>query len=230
MAKIKPGELWEKCTDLLFDRSDRWGPLNEAMRASVVVAVEGHTLIVGMSGEDQHLRGHLETAQNRHQVLTCLKELTGRELDYQMIHGTTAEDWEMQRQARDTQVERPASSAQAEPAGGQALEVEEPPAEAPGDGPWASMMERLHYAYRSVQGRTQPTVRARLLMDALPMLAEAESKAAQQGEPEERIQRSLTRAIERVATLVDLSATQVALELLRHQSAAPPKKTGRKKK
>ena len=50
MAKVKPGELWQKCSELLFERSDRWGPLNEAMRAAVVVAVDGHKLVVGLAG------------------------------------------------------------------------------------------------------------------------------------------------------------------------------------
>ena len=47
MAKVKPGELWKRCTDLALERSDRFGPLHEAMRAATVVAVDGDLLILG---------------------------------------------------------------------------------------------------------------------------------------------------------------------------------------
>jgi len=228
MAKVKPAELWQKCMDLLFERSDRWGPLNEAMRAAVVVAVEGQTLILGLAGEHQYLRGHLETATNRHQVLTSLKELTGRDLDYELIQGTTIEEWEAHKQARDSRGQKPFRPEAAPPVQGAPKSVEAKQ-EAAAEGPWAPIMERLHYAYQEIRSRTEPAARAQFLLDILPALAEAESKAARQDEPEERIQRSLTKAVERIANLVDLPPTQVALELLRYQAAAPPAKTPRKK-
>jgi hypothetical protein len=226
MAKVKPSELWKRCSDLVFERSDRFGPLHEAMRAAVILTVEGDKLVVGLSGENQYLRGHLETPANRHQVCACLKELTGRDLDYQIIEGTAREDWDHYKEARERLAQRAGGAR--EPVSAQAIEIETTEPAAQPAGPWQEVMERLHYAYQQVQARTHPMVRAQFLLDALPIPAAAEAKAAREGESEERIHRSLSRALERIAMLVDVSPTQVALELLRYRAAEPQRKTARK--
>lgn len=235
MSDLDITKLWHRVTDLVFERSDRFGPLIQCMRAAVPIALEGDTLIVGLSGAHQYLSGHLETPANRRKVLDALQQIAGKPLEFRLIEGTTQEDWnnvqEAERIAR-AKAERAASGAAPTPV---AAPTAQPAAPAPGErGPWQELYQRVHFAWQATPLRGLPVPKAEFLQQVLPWLVEAEAQAAAQGESEDLIQRAVGRALERIGTMVDLPPTAVALEFLRmRQSAqqpAPPKPAAKKRK
>jgi len=224
--------LWRRATDVVFERSDRFGPLNQSMRAALPIALEGNTLIVGLSGAHQYLAGHLQTPANRHRVTEVLRELSGKPLELRLIEGTTLEDWEAVRKGEESQ--------RAKAHGGAPAAARTAPARAPGPvpesaGPWEEWNQRVHFAWQSWPHHTLPIPRAQFVRHVLPWLVEAEARAAAKGDQEDAIQRGLTRALERLAGMLDIPIGALALEFLRlpKQTAAPshaarPEKKGRK--
>jgi curved DNA-binding protein CbpA len=85
--------LWREATDLLFERSDSFSSLLQTMRLAVPIALEGNMLIVGVAGKDQYLAGHLSIPGNRYRVIEALREVSGQDIDYRVIEGTTQQDW-----------------------------------------------------------------------------------------------------------------------------------------
>jgi hypothetical protein len=219
----KLNQFWSKVTQVVLDRSDRFGPLIQSLRAAVPIVWDGDTLILGISGAQAYLSGHLETGINRHRVREVMKELTRRDVDYHLVEGTTLEDWEVVKKKEEIQRQRDE--------GHGATQVVQPPvSSAPGEdalpaGPWANFQQNLHFAWQRLGARrTMPVARAQFLQEAVKMVLEAEAEAAAAGESEENMERLVTRAIERIAGMVDIPATAVALELIRSRRKMPEHK------
>jgi len=214
-------KLWHRVTELVFERSDRFGPLIQCMRAAVPIVMEGDTLIVGLSGAHQYLSGHLETPANRRKVLDALQQIAGKPIEYRLIEGTAEEDWKNVKEGGRISLEKAQRAAGVIAA---PTSTAAPATAAPASaerGPWQEFYQRLHFAWQAMPLRTLPVPRAQFLQQVLPLLGEAEAEAASQGDSEEAIQRALGRAVERIATIVDLPATAIALELLRVSGVRP---------
>jgi len=242
IPNLPPDALWREVTQVALQKSDRFGPLQQAMRAAVVVAREGNTIVLGLAGQHQYLAGHMQTAGNRHFVCEVLAEVSGEELEFRLIEGTTAEDWEVvkkseaialqkatrERPAAPPVMERPAprraapsSEPEAQPAP-PAQEPEPAPAPARGSTTWDELKGRLESAWGRVAGpRQSPTARANFIAEAIPLLYEAEQQALDHDEPDQGVTRQLNRAIERVALAAEVPPAVVALELLRYRRERP---------
>jgi hypothetical protein len=80
-----------------------------------------------------------------------------------------------------------------------------------------ALREELARRHAEVEGRQFPQVKARFLMSVLPLLAE--TSAAVKADPnvnEDTFNRELARTLDRLGGWVDMSASQVALELERY--------------
>jgi hypothetical protein len=134
----------------------------------------------------------------------------GREFEFRYIQGDSPEDWERQKQA-DAKL-----AARTRPAAPDAAPAA---AEARPEGAWEALIARLHRAYDELPRRTLPQSRAALLLQAIAWINETEQKALLGGLPEDAQARGLARAIERLATLVDLPPTIVAVEVAKQKAA-----------
>jgi hypothetical protein len=219
----KLNQFWSKVTQVVLDRSDRFGPLIQSLRAAVPIVWDGDTLILGISGAHAYLSGHLETGINRHRVREVMKELARRDVDYRLIEGTALEDWDVVKKKEEIQRQRDE--------GHGATQVVQPPVSSvPGEdafpaGAWANFQQNLHFGWQRLGARrTMPVARAQFLQEAIKMVLEAEAEAAAAGESEENMERLVTRAIERIAGMVDIPATGAALELIRSRGEMPERK------
>ena len=62
LRHLTPEKVWREATDVVLLRSDRYGPLNQAMKAAVPLLIDEDSVILAMRVHDRHLSGHLETA------------------------------------------------------------------------------------------------------------------------------------------------------------------------
>jgi curved DNA-binding protein CbpA len=200
-----PEKIWREATDVVLLRSDRFGPLNQAMQAAIAITLDENLLILSMPGAERHLSGHMETAANRNAILNALELTAGRRLDFRLIEGSSVEDWEAlkkgEQRARETATRgrREAPAAAARPAG---------------EGPWDELIQRLHRQYQQVPKRQYPQAKARYLREALGWIAATDMEVRYQGEvDEEAHERSIARAIERLAAILELPPVFVALQL-----------------
>ncbi len=202
-----PQKIWREATDVVLIRSDRFGPLNQAMQAAVPITVDEDLLVISVPGSERHLAGHMETASNRNSILNALELVAGRRLEFRIIDGGTVEEWnalkEAESRARVTAARpREAPAAQARPAA------------RAGEGPWDEVIQRIHRQYQQLPRRQYPQSKARYLRDALGWIARAEEELRYEGDvDEETHERALARAVERLAAVLELPPVLVALQL-----------------
>jgi curved DNA-binding protein CbpA len=201
-----PEKIWRETTDVVLLRSDRFGPLNQAMQAAIPITLDEDLLILSMPGAERHLSGHMETAANRNAILNALELTSGRRLDFRLIDGSSVEDWEAlkkgERRARET-----ATRGRRETAGTAARP-------AAGEGPWDELVQRIHRQYQQIPKRQYPQAKARYLREALGWVVATDEEVRYQGEVDEDAhERSIARAIERLAAILELPPVFVALQL-----------------
>ncbi len=203
-----PEKIWRETTEVVLLRSDRFGPLNQAMQAAIPITLDKDILVLSMPGAERHLAGHMETAANRNAIINALEFTSGQRLDFRIIDGSSVEEWEKlkkgEQQARDT-------AARAKRGG--AVTVPRPGA-AGGEGPWDELIQRVHRQYQQVPKRQYPQAKARYLREALTWVAATDAELRYQDDVDEDAhERALARAIERIAAVLELPALLVALQL-----------------
>lgn len=199
-------KIWRETADVVLLRSDRFGPLHQAMQAALPVTLDGNLLVITMPGSERHLAGHMETAANRNSILNALELVSGDRLDFRIIDGATAEEWEGLK--RGEQTARAGRISRAAGATGGA-----PPTSA-GEGPWDELIQRIHRQYQQLPKRQYPQSKARYLREALTWIAAIDDdQRFQEGADEENNERALARALERLASILDLPPVTVALQL-----------------
>jgi hypothetical protein len=204
--------VWAEVNRLL-----REGAVNRALWDAAEVAkplaVEGNTLILGITAANFRHASYLQTDINRAKLRKLLEQCCGLNLDLRVIQGSTAEDWERTR-VREHEAEEKAVSGIRRAASFKGAEAI-----------WEAANHEINLVFTGVRARAYGTTRARLLIKALPLVYQAEQAArAEEPQADEAHQRQLNRMIERLATNVDLPPTAVALEYMRY--AAGQKRAG----
>jgi curved DNA-binding protein CbpA len=206
-----PEKIWHETTEVVLLRSDRFGPLNQAMQATIPITRDEDILVVTMPGSERHLSGHMETAANRNSIVNALELVSGSRLDFRIIDGSSVEEWE-----RLKDVEKKArESARAQNTGNrEAASAPSRPSVRVGEGPWDEVIQRIHRQYQQVPKRQFPQAKARYLREALSWVAATdEDLRYQDGFDEDAHERALARALERLASVLDLPPLFVALQL-----------------
>jgi hypothetical protein len=211
-----PEKIWREATDVVLVRSDRFGPLNQAMQAAVPIVLDEDVLVVTMPGAERHLAGHLETAANRNAILNALEEVAGSRVTFKMIDGSTVQDWELikaaQKRARGASAttEQETTAAPAARAGVKA-----------GEGPWDKLLQEIHRQFQQLAKRQYPQSRSRYLREALTLVLRTDEELRLSDSiDEEAHERSLARALERLASMVEVPPVLLAMEFDRMKRAA----------
>ena len=200
-----PQKIWREATEVVLIRSDRFGPLNQAMQAGVAITLDEDLLVLTMPGSERHLAGHMETASNQNAIRNALELVAGERLDFRIIDGATAEDWQKLKQAEA----RARQGAARGPEGASAA-----PKARPGEGPWDEMIQRIHRQYQQLPKRQYPQSRARYLREVLGWIARLDEDLRYQADVDEDAhERALARSLERLAAVLDLPPVFVALQL-----------------
>lgn len=201
--------LWKKVNVQLKkqgDATDR--TLWEAAEAAQALAVDEGVLVVGLKPGDMRLAGYLTTPARRKQILAVVEALTGQKLDLQVIEGQTADDWEKYKARHQSQIDHTMDQAQFRSEHKGALGV------------WETLSAELHRLFSETQQRRFPEQLARLLIRALPILADAEEKAREAEPDAEQVHFThLNRSFDKLSTYTDIPAPIVALEYMRYRSS-----------
>src|SRR5574340_217801 len=201
-----PQKVWREATDVVLIRSDRFGPLNQAMQAAVPVVIDEELLVLTFPGAERHLAGHLETAANRNSIFNALELVSGQRLSFRVIDGATAEDWQTLKAAESkTKATAAAAAEKTGPA---------PAGREGGEGPWDELVQRMHRQYQQLPKRQYPQSKARFLREAVGWIARTDDELRYEaGDNADAQERHLARAIERLASILELPSVLVAMEL-----------------
>jgi len=209
LRHLTPERIWREASDVVLIRSDRFGPLNQAMQAAVPLVLDASTLVITMPGSERHLAGHLETASNRNSIVNALELVSGQRLTFHIIDGSTVEDWEVLKAAERRRLSAAAPSTH--PAAGPSSK---PPA--PGAGPWDDVIQQMHRQFQQLTRRQHPQAKARFCREALIQIIHADEQLRDAGpDDEEMYERLLARVLERLATILEMPHVVVALEFER---------------
>jgi hypothetical protein len=193
--------LWANCVERLKDRINNrsfW----EALESCRPITVENDFLIIGLEAENYNRASHLQQVSNLHIINETVQELFNRPLQVRFIEGSTLQDWENAKE-RDARVE-----AMKQTTVTRQLKQD---AELTG---WDGLYEYIARLYMQTPLRALPQGKARYANDALYTLAEAMDTLYPE-HPEEVVDRSLARILERIANTADIPTTVLAFELER---------------
>jgi curved DNA-binding protein CbpA len=198
-------KVWREVTETVILRSDRIGPFQKALQDALPLALEEEVFVVGFSPENQRESSYLDVAANRYALLDALALVTGKKPDFRYIQGQSPEDWELIK-AREERVTARA----------RASETPVASEESRLNMVWDELIARLHRSFSELPRRQQPQIRASFFAKALTWINETATRSYALGVTEEAAHKGLARAIERLANMVELPPTYVAIELARH--------------
>jgi hypothetical protein len=196
---LPAAQLWTRTANavkLRVNHRSFW----EAVEKAVGVTVDGETFVAGLDAYDMNHASHMQTTEHKRAIEEVLREIAGTPLKFRLIEGTSIEDWEITKQSdmrvaamRETTYKREDRD-----------RVE--------NSSWEALLEYVNRTYQSTPRRQLPQVRARYLTDMLYVLCDA-MDTLYPDDPDENTERLLGRVIERVANVVEVPPTMVALEL-----------------
>jgi hypothetical protein len=203
MSEEALNEFWQRAMSTVKGRiiqPTMWRAL-EQMKP---LTIEDNTLVLGLASGLGYHASHLTSSDRRNAMDNVLSDMMGKRMTFRIIEGDTLEDWEA------TKVRDNASRAS------DALRREAKDRDRVLEDSWESVSDEIYRVYSRIPLKQFPQNRAAFLRAALPILNDARRKLLSGENAQMEIShRAYARTIEKVATLSDLPATWIALELLR---------------
>lgn len=197
--------VWREVRKRVFIKLPFSPGVAEAMEQIVPITLEGDLFISGMTSEKFPLSGLLNATHVRNTIENILRTAARRPIRFEVIEGTTMEAW-IEIKARRSKA-RDAMVAMAE----QKMEVHH------FEDVIIQVVSELRSRIMGTPDRILPQVRARLVFSILPSLADAEDMLFCDKESHDA-RRTMARALERVATFLDVPAFSLALEVERYRA------------
>ncbi|MHB9133463.1 MAG: J domain-containing protein [Armatimonadota bacterium] len=212
-------KLWKSVSDTFFERSERYTPAIDAVRACIPLTVtDDHQLIIALPPEHSNLMAYLTPTVTYNQVKRILAELSGRPLEYRVIIGNSIKDWEFVQEGEELARQKRATQSQS---GGEAGPVHPAHLSTIGtqhdESAWDSLLEYIVHQWSEVENRTYPQSRAIFIVEHLPVVVDMDVKTHEAGVPDEIIQRHLARIFAKIGNLSGVDAAVIVLEYLRYR-------------
>jgi hypothetical protein len=197
--------MWAEVVERVKDRTIS-PSLWRALERATGVTIEDNWLVVGFASADIPQRGHLASGEHRNTIDKVIIEVARRPLTLRLIEGTTLADWE------NAKKREAVANANREAAQRKKLE------EVSAGRSWEVVLEQVSRQYARIPMRQLPQVRAKYVTDAVKIMSDFVDNMFPDGaKMDELAERSLARLIEKVATLVEVPATEVAIFYLRYR-------------
>lgn len=204
-ARPEVVSVWEKVKSQTFDHIPFRANVMDAFHAAVPIAIDGDIFVVGFSAAQFHMSGLLRTPDTKNAAESVLRDMAKREIQLEVIEGTTVEEWRSIKERRTISRESQMRDAR--------VRLDNRSTK----GSFDSLREELARRHSEVEGRQFPQAKARFLRDVLPLLAETSANfKADPKVNEDTFNRELARTYDRLGSWVDMSASHVALELDRY--------------
>lgn len=178
----------------------------DALKIAVPIAFDDNIFVVGFASRDYPMAAALSGATVKNTIEGILRQAAGHNIILEVIEGTTMADWEEIHERRVRA--QSAMIAMAERKVG----------EHHFDDVLNQIVGEIRHRVSQVQSRSLPQVRAELVLDIAPSLADAEEMLFGDQASHEA-QRAMARVIDRIATFLDVPPLTLALEIERHRRA-----------
>ena len=211
-AAVDLGWVWREVRKRVFIKLPFSLGIADALEAVTPITLEGDHFVVGLSAAQYPMASQLSAQTVKNTIENILRQAAGRPIHFEVIEGTSVEDWQslVERRQKAQEAVIAMASARAE--------------EHHFEDVLNQIVGEIRHRVSQVQERMLPQVRAGLMLDMVPSLADAEEMLFQDSETRES-RRAMSRAIDRIATFLEVPPLTLALEIERHRRAnKTPKK------
>lgn len=178
----------------------------ETLEAVVPIILDGDHFVVGLTTQQYPMANSLNASAVKNTIENILRQAAGRPIQFEVIEGTTIEDWQQVVERRHKAQEAVIAMA--------TKRVEEHHFE----DVLNQVVGEIRHRVSQVHERMLPQVRAGLMLDMVPSLADAEEMLFHDSETREA-RRAMSRAIDRIATFLEVPPLTLALEIERYRRA-----------
>ena len=182
----------------------------DAMEAAVPISLEEAAFVVGLSSKNFPLSSHLLSDHVKKTIENILRAAAGRIIVLEVVEGTAMEDWHRVRDRRAKAQEAVLAAARHH---SQTHHL---------DDMLNQIVGEIRQRITRVKDRNLPQVRAQMLLDIAPTLADAEEMLFPDPDAHDA-RRTMSRALDRVAGFLDVQPIVLAIEVerCRRQPRAP---------
>ncbi len=204
------GWVWREVRKRVFLKLPFSIGVADAMEAAVPISLEEAAFVVGLTSKNFPLSSHLLSDHVKKTIENILRAAAGRIIVLEVVDGTTLEDWHMVRDRRAKAQEAVLAVARQH---SQSHHL---------DDMLNQIVGEIRQRVTCVKDRALPQVRAQMLLDIAPTLADAAEMLFPDPDAHEA-RRAMSRALDRVAGFLDVQPIMLAIEVerCRRQPKAP---------
>ena len=201
--------VWREARKRVFIKLPFSLGVAEALQAVVPIVLDGDTFVGGLSSRDYPLSSHLQAENVRNTIEGILRQAARHSIRFEVIEGTTIEEWNEQKQRRSRAQEAIIAM------------VEQKDQEHQYEAVLNQIISEIRRRITASRDRGLPQVRAQQLLDIVPSLADATEMLFADPDAHEA-RRTMARAIDRIAGFIDVPAVVLSLEIERYRREQNP--------
>jgi hypothetical protein len=167
-----------------------------ALNASIPIAIEDGTFVLGLASKDSDLSGHLKMHQTKRLIESEMSRRAGTALTARIIDGVGLPDWERVKK-RDLEAARLKEQSESRVRAEIAAKTN-----------WDGIYEQLSRRYAAIPNKSLPQNRAKFFRESIDVVAEA---VREQPERDDVNERNFARCLERIAQYSEVPSTLVAV-------------------
>ncbi len=207
-ASLDLAWVWREVRKRVFTKLPFSLSVAETLEAVIPIALEDNHFVVGLDLAHSPMASNLSGGAIKNTIENILSQAAGRPIAFELIEGTTLEEWH-------SVVERH-EKAHAAVIAMASKQVESHHFE----DVLNQIVGEIRQRVAQVHERMLPQVRAGLMLDMVPGLADAQDMLFNDAETETReSRRAMSRAIDRIATFLEVPPLTLALEIERYRRA-----------
>ncbi len=196
--------VWREVRKRVFTKLPFSLTVAETLEAVVPIALEGDHFVVGLDESHASMAANLTAGQIKNTIENILRQAAGRPITFELIEGTTLDDWHKVMHRRDKAHEAVIAMASKQVESHHFEDV------------LNQIVGEIRARVAQVHERMLPQVRASLMLDMVPSLADAEEMLFADAQTREG-RRAMSRAIDRIATFLEVPPLTLALEIERYR-------------
>jgi hypothetical protein len=210
-ASVDLGWVWREVRKRVFTKVPFSLAVAETLEAVVPITLEGDHFVVGLDTAHSTMASNLGGGQVKNTIENILRQAAGRAIVFEVIEGTTLEEWHTVVQRREKAHEAVIAMATKQVEAHHFEDI------------LNQIVGEIRHRVSQVHERMLPQVRAGLLLDIVPSLADAEEMLFKDMETRES-RRAMSRATDRIATFLEVPPLTLALEVERYRRAQKERK------
>jgi hypothetical protein len=203
-SSVDLGWVWREVRKRVFTKVPFSLAVAETLEAVIPITLEGDHFVVGLDASHCLMASNLSGGQVKNAIENILRQAAGRHIVFELIEGTTIDDWHCVVQRREKAHEAVIAIASKQVEAHHFEDI------------LNQIVGEIRHRVSQVHERTLPQVRAGLLLDIVPSLADAEDMLFHDHETREG-RRAMSRATDRIATFLEVPPLTLALEIERYR-------------